>query len=377
VTTEQVADESSPFERPNVTATLSALRGADPRTLTGLAAATGLSRPTVEDALVRLTELQLVEELAPQTRGGKGRPARLYRFRPEAGVVLGIDVGEHQIRAILADLTGATLATAGNPVSATVSGDDRIAAARAAIRTVLARARRTRNEVWAAAAGTAGVVGPDGRVLLSHVIPDWTGRNVAGQLRRSLGCPVRVENDANLAALAEHWRGAAVGAADVVYLHASHRLGAGILIGGKVHRGFGGAAGEIGALRMLHWDSAARHLAHLDHTVTADELDSVAEQIFAAARAGDSDAQSTVEEFALDIAAGIAAMASTIDPELVVLGGLVSRAADLLVPPIERRLKGLCVRPPQVVGSMLDDHAVVLGALRTAMDRVEREVFRL
>jgi hypothetical protein len=55
----------------------------------------------------------------------------------------------------------------------------------------------------------------------------------------------------------------------------------------------------------------------------------------------------------------------------------VSRAADLLVPPIERRLKGLCVRPPQVVGSMLDDHAVVLGALRTAMDRVEREVFRL
>jgi predicted NBD/HSP70 family sugar kinase len=186
-----------------------------------------------------------------------------------------------------------------------------------------------------------------------------------------------VENDANLAAFAENWRGAAVGVDDVVYVHASHRLGAGILIGGKIHRGFGGAAGEIGALRMLHWDSAARTLANLNHTVTVDELDGVADRIFSSAQAGDTRALATVEEFAHDLTAGVAAMASTVDPELVVVGGRVSRAADVLLPMMERRLKVLCLRSPRLTSSTLDDGAVALGAVRTAVDHVEREVFRL
>jgi predicted NBD/HSP70 family sugar kinase len=374
---QQAGDDTSPFDRSNVTITLQALRGERPSTLTELASATGLSRPTVEDALARLTELGVVDELAAAARGGKGRPARRYRFRPEAGIVLGIDIGEHHIIAMLADLTGATVATVTVPVRASDPGDDRLAATRAAIRDVLAEAGRTRTEVWAAAVGTSGIIHPDGRVLVAHVLPDWSGRNLVSQLRRSLSCPIQVENDANLAALAEHWRGVAVGVGDVVYVHASHRLGAGILIGGKVHRGFGGAAGEIGSLRMLHWDSAARHLAQMNHTVSSDDLDNVADRIYAAARDGDSEALATVEEFAHDLAAGIAAMASTIDPELVVVGGRVARSADVVIPPVERRLAVLCIRPPRVAASTLDDRAIALGAVRTALDYVEREIFLL
>ncbi|MEJ3745714.1 ROK family protein [Actinomycetes bacterium KLBMP 9797] len=370
-------DETSPFERPNVAAVLSVARDAEPRTLTDLTRATGLSRPTVEDALTRLIDRRVVEDLAPDGGGKVGRPARLYRFRPEAGAVLGLDIGEHQVVALLADLTGATLATVTDPVSARDSGDDRLAAVRGAIRTALAQAGRTRNDVWAAAAGTAGVIDADGKVVVSHILPDWTGRNLAGQLRRSLLCPIRVDNDANLAALAEHWRGAAVGVDDVVYLHASHRLGAGLLIGGRVHRGFSGAAGEIGALRLLHWDSAARHLALHDRPVPQDELDTVTDRIYAAARAGDTTALAAVEEFANDLAASIAAMASTVDPELVVVGGRAAHAGDILVAPIVRRLRALCLLPPRVALSTLDDGAVATGALRTAMDVVEKEIFKL
>ena len=371
-------ETGSPFDRPAVTTTLSALRGGRPRTLTELAAMTGLSRPTVEDALARLAVPRVVEELAPEPGAGKvGRPARQYRFRPEAGVVLGLDIGEHRLVAILADLTGAPLATTTVPVRATDPGDARLAAARVAIRTVLADAGRTRSDLWAATAGTAGIVDGAGRVVRSDLLPDWTGRNLAGQLRRSLACPVQVENDANLAALAEHWRGAAVGVDDVIYLHASHRLGAGILIGGRVHRGFGGAAGEIGSLRLLHWDSAARHLARLDLPVADDDLDTVAERIFAEARAGAADSLATVEEFAHDLAAGIAAMASTIDPELVIIGGRAARGRDVLTVPVVRRLGTLCARPPRIALSELDDEAVALGAVRTAIDYVERSIFKI
>jgi len=375
---ELASDGGSPFDRLPVTATLSALRDTQPRTLTELASATGLSRPTVEEALARLTEIEVVEELSPDLRGGKvGRPARLYRFRPEAGLVLGLDIGEHQIVAILADLTGTTVATSTQTVHASDPGDERMSAVRATVRTVLAAAGRTRAQLWAAAAGTCGIVDADGRVVVSHLLPDWTGRNLAGQLRRSLSCPVQVENDANLAALAEHWLGAATGVHDVIYVHASHRLGAGILIGGKVHRGFGGAAGEIGGLRLLHWDSAARHLAMLDRPVPTDDLDVAAEQIFAAARAGDDASLATVEEFAHDLAAGIAAMASTVDPELVVVGGRAARAADVLTAPLEKRLQTLCIRPPRVAVSILDESAIALGAVRTAVDHVERQIFKL
>lgn len=371
-------DIDSPFDRPAVTATLAALRGGPPGTLTELASRAGLSRPTVEDALARLTTAGVAEELSPDQRGGKvGRPARQYRFRPEAGVVLGLEIGEHRVVAVVADLAGTTLATTTRPVRAADSGDDRLAAARAAIRAALADAGRARTDLWAAIAGTVGVIDADGRVLRSDLLPDWTGRNLAGQLRRSLSCPVQVENDANLAALAEHWRGAAAGVDDVIYLLASHRLGAGILIGGRVHRGFGGAAGEIGALRLLHWDSAARHLARLNLPVPEEDLDTVAERIFAQARAGDGGALATVEDFAHDLAAGIAAMASTLDPELVVIGGRTARGGDVLTAPIKRRLESLCLRPPRVTVSILDDEAVALGAVRTALDHVEREIFKL
>ena len=371
-------ETGSPFDRPAVTATLSALRSGGPGTLTELAARTGLSRPTVEDALTRLTTAAVVEELSPDQRGGKvGRPARQYRFRPEAGVVLGLEIGEHRLVAVAADLDGTVLATTTRPVRAADPGDTRLAAARAVIRAALTDAGRARADLWAAAVGTVGVIDADGHVVRSELLPDWTGRNLAGQLRRSLACPVRVENDANLAALAEHWRGAAVGVDDVIYLLASHRLGAGILIGGRVHRGFGGAAGEIGALRLLHWDSAARHLARFNLPVPEEDLDTVAERIFAEARAGDGGALAIVEDFAHDLAAGIAAMASTIDPELVVIGGRTARGGDVLTAPVQRRLGSLCLRAPRVVVSVLDDEAVALGAVRTALDHVERDIFKL
>jgi predicted NBD/HSP70 family sugar kinase len=338
-------------------------------TVAEAAARTGLSRPTVEVALTDLAGLGLVEALAPAPGERRmGRPARSYRFRPEAGYVLGLDIGLHKVLAAVADLDGRVLATHRIEVGSQTLRKDRLATVRAAAKACLAAAGITRDRLWAAAAGTVGIVEPGGRVRLSSVIPEWTGLNLARELGRSFPCPVTVENDANLAAVAERWLGEARDVNEVVYLLAGMRMGAGVLSGGTLQRGHTGAAGEIGALAALGWQDAPRQLVDDPGT---DFPEQVVAALIASARNGDRDAQARIARFVDGIALGTATMALAFDPELLVVGGGFARTGDLTVAMLQKHLNALCVSPPRVTSSSLGEESVALGALRTALDVVE------
>jgi predicted NBD/HSP70 family sugar kinase len=169
-----------------------------------------------------------------------------------------------------------------------------------------------------------------------------------------------VENDSKLAALAETWRGVAKYASDLVFILSGLRTGAGLIIGGKLHRGFANAAGEIGALPAAGWSRAPEHLAAWP----------TGGDIFAAARAGDRKAIAAIRRYVKDIAQGVSALVLTLDPELVVIGGGFSRSADMLIEPLRRELDRWCLRTPEIRISTLADEGVALGAAKLALDHV-------
>src|SRR5204863_7300677 len=135
----------------------------------------------------------------------------------------------------------------------------------------------------------------DGTVQLGAALPGWTGLPLGERLQRSFHCPVLVENDANAGVLAEQWQGSATGCDDAVMVLVGLSPGAGSLIGGRLHRGFGGAAGEIGALHLLGREATPEHLL----STTGEPLHPLDEpavaRVFALARSGDEQAQQAMD----------------------------------------------------------------------------------
>ncbi|MFC9973083.1 ROK family protein [Spirillospora sp. NPDC127200] len=380
--------DPSMLRRINAAATLRALRGGGEPTLSELAREVGLSRPTTEGVLTELAERGLVTEVAPRSGAGLGRPARRYRFRADAGYALGLDIDAHHVQLFLADLDGEVVAGHRADLALEAPAPDRLAAVRAAVKDLLAGAGVERAALWAVAAGTPGVVSPEGRVALCTVVPGWEGVALARELGRSFPCPVLVENDANLAALAERWRGAARESDDVVCVLAGPHTGMGAIIGGRLHRGRWGAAGEVGMLPELGLRDTAAALAGAvlpedagsglgGFGAAAGPVESAAERVLAAAQNGDPGAVELVDRLAARMARGIAAMALALDPEMIVVGGRLTRPGDRLVEALRRWVPPLCLTPARIEASTLGDDAVALGALRLALDRVDGELFRI
>ncbi|SFK17059.1 ROK family transcriptional regulator [Streptomyces pini] len=369
--------DPSLLRRINSAVVLRALRAADgPPTLSDLAQAAELSRPTVEGVVEQLVEAGLAAEAAVGTGDVRrqGRPARRYRFRAEAGHLLGIEIGPHRVAAVLSDLCGRRLGTAGRAVSEQATADERLERARAVVAELLRTCEVPRSTLRAVGVGSPGIVEADGMVRLCTALPGWTGLPLGERLRRSFRCPVLVENDANAAALAEHWKGAAAGVDDMVFVLAGLSPGAGSLIGGRLHRGFGGAAGEIGALHLLGREATPEHLL----STTGEPLHPLDEaavaRVFALAREGEERARQAVERFIRRLVHDVAALVLALDPELVVVGGWAT-GLDGVLDPLRRELERYCLRPPRVALSLLGEEAIATGALRLALDHVEEELF--
>ncbi|GGX17244.1 ROK family transcriptional regulator [Streptomyces chryseus] len=368
--------DPSLLRRINSAVVLHALRGADAPTLTDLTRVTGLSRPTVEGVVEGLMETGLVVEAPPEEGEARrqGRPARKFRFRAEAGHLMGVEIGPHRIAALLSGLDGRVIGAGSREVSETASADERLDRVRAMVADVLRRAGVPRSSLRAVGVGAPGIVEADGTVRLGTALPDWTGLPLGERLRRSFRCPVLVENDANAAAVAEHWKGAAVDSDDIVFVLAGLSPGAGSLIGGRLHRGFGGAAGEIGALHLLGREVTPEMLlSTTDEPVLPLDEQAVA-TVFRRAREGDAAAQEAVERFIQRLVHDVAALVLALDPELVVIGGWAA-GIDGVLEPLRGELARYCLRPPQVALSLLGEAAVATGALRLALDHVEEQLF--
>ncbi len=374
--------DPSLLRRINSTAVLRVLSsefGRAPLTLTDLSHATELSRPTVEGVVEGLIDAGLAAEAEEEATDGvhaarRGRPARRFRFRAEAGHALGVEIGSHRIAAVLCDLTGRFTGTVAHDVPENAPADERLATAHEAISELLATNEVRQESLRAVGVGTPGIVEADGTVRLGTALPGWTGLPLGERLREAFRCPVFIENDANAGVVAERWKGAARGAEDVVMVLVGLSPGAGSLIGGRLHRGFGGAAGEIGALHLLgREDSPEALLSTTDEPLHPLDEAAVA-RVFALARAGDERAEHAMERFVQRLVHDVAALVLALDPELVVIGGWASGLDDVLEP-LRGELERYCLRPPRVELSALGEAAVATGALRLALDQVERELF--
>ncbi|KFU79204.1 IclR helix-turn-helix domain-containing protein [Amycolatopsis lurida] len=310
--------DPSLLRRLNAIAVLRALYEAEELTLAELVKASEVSRPTVEEIAADLGEQGLVEEvpLPPGAPRPVGRPAKRYRFRHESGHVAGLEIGPHQALCLVADLRGEVVGRAKAGLTPETDAADRLGTAHR----VLATAVEGHVDVRVLGIGTTGVVS-GGKVVRNHRLPGWTGVDLPAEFGG--GCPVLAGNDTGLATLAEHWRGAARGVEDVVYVRAGRTVSLGLLLGGKLHTGHHGAAGEIGALRP------AGGFAEL-----------------------------------------VAATVLAVDPHLVVCGGTGELATEL-----RAELARLCLFPVRVETSALGEDSVALGAVRLALSRVERDLF--
>ncbi|WP_406115026.1 ROK family protein [Kitasatospora purpeofusca] len=373
--------DSSLLRRINAAVTLRALREGHAVTLTQLVGDTGLSRPTVEGVIEGLVETGLVAEVEqpPQpdgqpAAGRRGRPARWFRFRAEAGHILGIEIGVHDIRIILADLAGVVVGSHFRPVEETLDAEERLTTVRSVVAEVLRKAGVSRDNLWAVGVGTPGIVDRDGTVQLGTAMAGWTGLDLGARLRRSFRCPVMIENDANLAAIAEHWQGAAVGADDVVFVMAGLSPGAGSLINGRLHRGFGGAAGEIGALHLLGQEVTPERLLSTTGKPLNPLDEAAVARVLKLAREGDEVAQVATDRFLTRLVQSVAALVLAIDPQLVVVGGWAA-GLDGVLDPLRERLARFTLRAPEVALAALGSEVVAMGALRVALDQVEEQLF--
>lgn len=234
--------DPSLLRRINSAVVLHAMRATDCATLTEITRVTGLSRPTVEGVVEDLIAAGLVMEKAAEEGAARrqGRPARRFRFRAEAGHLLGLEIGPHRVAALLSALDGRVMGAQAKDVDETASADERLERLRTAVAELLRRAGVPRSSLRAVGVATPGIVEADGTVRLSTALPEWTGLRLGERLSRSFKCPVLVENDANAAAVAEHWKGAATESDDVVFVLAG-------LSPGPVHSSAGGCtAGTAG-----------------------------------------------------------------------------------------------------------------------------------
>ncbi len=345
------------------------------RTIAELTRATGLSRPSITNALNRLVELGWVEAVDAVPEGQNGRPAQRFRYCAEAGALVGVDIGVHRVSGLLTDLAGDRLAYREVRVEHDSPPPERLAALDAMVEALLGEAGVPADRVWSVAAGVTGPVDDRGRTSLFSPLPDWHEVDLVAHLAGSFDAPVQVENDVKLALHSEHEWGAVRHMRDVVYVLAGVRTGAAVMVDGRVVKGHGGAAGEIGALPAVRWATAVHNLQQTPGL--PEELSENGYMAWTAERArmGDEVARDLMRRYAQDVATGAAALVLTMDPEAVVIGGGMVAAESLWVPEFSAALSKSVLRMPKVLVSTLGSDHVARGAVRLAMREVASRHF--
>ncbi|WP_433043885.1 ROK family protein [Dactylosporangium sp. CS-033363] len=335
---------------------------------------TGLSKPTISEALRRLTEARLVSVVG-YVSAGPGPNAEVYAVNPDAAYAVALSVrdqkdrGTPTVTAAVTDLAG----TVRGRLESTVdfASTDTVAAVADTVDEVCKEAGIAREPVAHVQIAVAGSYDQRGDVLHHVEVPGWGRPGLVEDLRRRLGVPVGVDNDVNLAAVAERAHGAGRDAESFALLWLGEAgLGLAIDLGGTLLRGARGGAGEIGYMPIGSGTNFQRLVGGLA------VLDLAAEQGFAAptaagsiaavmARAAEDDAAAlkVVSTLAGRIAIGLSAVVAVLDPPLVVIGGEVGQAGgELLGTAVAAALAEAAPLDTTIATTQVQDDAALLGA---------------
>ncbi|MER8003243.1 ROK family transcriptional regulator [Streptomyces sp. NPDC095613] len=365
-----------------------------PLTAGQLTSLTGLSRPTVADLVDRLQDSGLVRVVGEAGGRRRGPNARLYGIVADRAHLAALDVRTDGVAVVVADLLGATLAEAASPVG----GDTATETAVERVATLLERTVREAgaSRLHSVGIGAPGLVDPvTGELRDTSGLPAWH-RRLVGALQERLAAAVLVENETNLAALAEARLGAAHGPDTFVLLWLGHGVGAALVLDGKLRRGASGGAGEIGFLPVpgtsrlpsavacdggfhsLAGSGAVSALAErygVEAVPVAAEPPSAA--LVRAAVAGRGAAPGEFLDALADrLVLGAAAVSAVLDPGRIVLGGEMGQAGGAaLASRTETRLAALSPLRTEVRASALGGAAVLRGALLTAREAAQDALF--
>ncbi|WP_045557582.1 ROK family transcriptional regulator [Streptomyces sp. FxanaA7] len=385
-----------------------------PLSRTRLGRLTGLSKPTASQLLARLEAAGLVVATGTGADGprdgdpgatgsGTGRPgpnAQLYAVDPTAAYAAGVDVTPERVLAAVADITGRTVGEHAVPTPGRRPAAPVVRQVTTALDGAVKAAGLTRSDVHRLVIGTPGAFDPTtGRLRYASHLPGWHSPALLDEIAAALPMPVEYENDVNLAALAEQRLGAAKGHDDFVLLWNEGGLGAAVVLGGRLHRGFTGGAGEVGFLPVpgvplvRHVTKAnsggfqelagsqiiPRLARELGITPIPDGPYAEVATALVARAAADIDSGShrrLLATYATGVATGLAALVTVLDPELIVLSGsaLISGGEPLRAL-VEAELGELAASRPRLVLGAVLEHPVLRGALESALAATRDEVF--
>lgn len=352
-----------------------------------LAGVTGLSAATVSNIVKELSAATVLHT-SPTTQSG--RRARYVTLAHSLGLVVGVHFSTRHLRVALADVTQTVLVEHHFPLAKDHRADNELNKTMYLLGDMLDSVGGTMSEVRAVCIGLpAAVSRTTGTTARSGILRGWDGVPVAEAMHSRIGRPVYLENDANLAGLAEHRIGAARGRNNAVYLDVGDTIGAGLILNGQTFRGHTGIAGEFGHTEIAGDAGRCRCgrtgcletvaggaaiLGALRATHGALKLHDVVVR----AMAGDSGCAQAIADAGTQIGRAAANLCNLLDPERVVIGGELAQAGELLLGPIRRVveesvLSGLGTEAGaglEIVAGQLGPRAAMLGAVAYAVDQV-------
>ncbi|MFE0100314.1 ROK family transcriptional regulator [Streptomyces sp. NPDC059009] len=387
----------------NDRAALDLLLAHGPLSRTRIGNLTGLSKPTASQLLARLEAAGLVRATGT-SEGRPGPNAQLYAVNPGAAYAAGLDVNPDRILAAVADITGRTVGRFELPTPGR-RADPVVRQVTDALDGAVKAAGLARSDIHRLVIGTPGAFDPNtGRLRYASHLPGWHFATLLDELAAALPMPVEYENDVNLAAIAEQRLGAARGHEDFVLLWNQEGLGAALVIGGRLHRGWTGGAGEIGflpvpgaplvrqvtkansggyqelagaqALPRLARELGIAPIPQGSHAEAASALLAEAAAALTDDPGHEGPYRRLLETYATALATGLASLIAVFDPELVVLSGSLQTAGgEPLRELVAAELEELAASRPRLVVGDVAEHPVLRGALESALAATRDEVF--
>jgi predicted NBD/HSP70 family sugar kinase len=366
-----------------------AVRSAGALTQAEIARTTGLSAATVSNIVRELCSIGTLTA-TPTSSGGR-RALSVSLARP-TGLLLGIEIGADRLRAVLCSHDHAVLAEESIPYNAGASVSRAIRRTEWLVRTLLRQARVDHTAVRGLGVGVPGPIDPSsGQVASAALSPAWRGAEVVGELADRLDLPVFVDSEVNTAALGELVWGAGRGISDLVYISLSSSVGAALVLRGEIYSGATGLAGEIGHITVNEQGRICRcgnrgcletlvggpSLLDLLHPSGPTGAAASLETLVEAALDGDLGCRRVIADAGRAVGAAVATLCNVLNPRLVVVGGELADAHDLLLDPIREAL-GRQTLPGaaavvRVVPAELGERATALGAVA----HVERALTRI
>jgi predicted NBD/HSP70 family sugar kinase len=353
-----------------------ALREGGELTQAELARRTGLAPATVSNIVHGLRDAGVVTLAGEEHQGRRGRGVRLAS---STGFVVGIDFGHRHLAVALADLAQEVVGEESRPLEAGHRYDDGLRLATELLDSLLARIGATRGAVVGAGMTLPAPLSGGSEVGAPSVLPGWVGVDAPRTASERLGLEVHVDNDANLGALAEHAWGAGRGAQNLVYIKMGEGIGAGLILDGHLFRGGHGAAGEIGHTTIDENGRVCRcgNRGCLETLVSTTQVLALlapthgsaltVAHVVAAARRGDVGCRRVLADTGRTVGIAVANLCNILNPELILVGGELAQAEDLLLQPMREIVARYgvpgAVRDVEIRLAALGERAELLGAL--------------